>query len=142
MQITVEHTISLGHRLPSYNGICASLHGHNVRVEVSVNPIGRFLDFKDVGRALQQILEPLDHALVLYGLDPVIPAVLAIMPEQRMVLLNVEPTTEALAAYVWRELGLLTLHPLQVTVHETAKYSAAVSRDRPHMIPLVTRMGE
>ena len=123
MTITVAETISMGHRLPTYDGICSSLHGHNVRVEVSVWT-QTFLDFKQVSNRLREVLEPLDHAMVLHDVDPVIATLRATLPEQRLVLLNVEPTTEHLAAYVYQQMRDLIYDVLSVTVHETAKYSA------------------
>lgn len=130
MHITVVRTISTGHRLPSYDGICNSLHGHNISVEVHVTT-KEFLDFKDVSRRLEEVLEPLDHAMVLHDKDPVVPALRLVLPTQRLVLLNVEPTTEHLATYVYQQMRDLMYDVLSVTVKETDKYSASCSGEEP-----------
>ena len=124
MHINVSHTISMGHRLPSYDGICSSPHGHNVRVEVCLRvPDREFIDFKDVSDQLRYILEPLDHAMVLLEEDPVVADLTK--HRFRVVTLNVEPTTENIAAYVYFKLRVAFPGKLSyVTVHETDKYSA------------------
>jgi 6-pyruvoyl-tetrahydropterin synthase len=128
--ITVEHTISMGHRLPSYDGICSSPHGHNVRVVVDVYvPTGLFIDFKDVQGVLRAVLDDLDHAMVLFVDDPL--AEILIGCGFRTVLLNVEPTTENIATWILTSLvkgsRLRATAVTGVTVHETAKYSACAT---------------
>lgn len=126
MIITVSHTVSMGHRLPSYQGICNSLHGHNVRFEVSLNVGETFVDFKSVKDELISIVEDFDHALVLHVDDPLAAIIKGSFGPQRLVLLNVEPTTEAIAAYVYSaiKIGYRGTMIHSVTVHETDKYSA------------------
>lgn len=124
MQITVQHTISLGHRLPSYKGICSSPHGHNARVVATVDvKEDSFLDFKRLSDRLWTVLEPMDHAMVLHDKDTPLIAVLE-KYDFRHVLLDVEPTTEALATYIFSELRQHGYLILSVVVHETEKYSA------------------
>jgi 6-pyruvoyl-tetrahydropterin synthase len=122
--ITVEHTISMGHRLPSYDGICSSPHGHNVLVVVDVHvPQDTFIDFKDVQKLLRLVIDDLDHAMVLFVDDPL--AEILIGCGFRVVLLNVEPTTENIATWILTSLGVGTgFKVTAVVVHETAKYSA------------------
>ena len=127
MHITVVETISMGHRLPSYPGICNSMHGHNVVVEATIDTMGTFIDFKDVSRHLRTIIQPMDHAMVLYEKDPMAMALRIALPTQRLVLLSVEPTTENIAAYVFRKLHDV-FHVTEVTVHETAKYTATCTK--------------
>lgn len=125
--ITVEHTISMGHRLPSYEGICSSPHGHNVRVEVEILFGNQFIDFKQVQEALKSILAPMDHAMVLHRQDPL----LTILQDFkfRTYTTEEEPTTEVIAWEVHRELSNLTKwNVIRTTVHETEKYSATVRR--------------
>jgi 6-pyruvoyl-tetrahydropterin synthase len=121
--ITVTHTISMGHRLPSYDGVCSSPHGHNLRVEVQVRvPPDVFLDFKLVSGHLAGILAPLDHAMVLHDKDPL--AHVLLVAGFRVVKLSSEPTTEALAQYVYAEMARHAHAVVRVTVHETDRYSA------------------
>lgn len=123
MTITVQRSISMGHRLPSYQGICSSPHGHNIRVEVTISvPRGEFVDFKSVDQVLQETLEPMDHAMVLQREDPL----LKILQDMkfRTYPFTPEPTTENLAQHIGQMIHLRGLEVMQCTVHETDKYSA------------------
>lgn len=122
MIITTSKTVSMGHRLPSYNGICSSPHGHNMTVTVQVEAASHFLDFKEVDRALGVIIDDWDHAMLLIDVDPLLP--LLVEMGFRTVAFNVEPTTEHLAAYVFRHLSRV-YEVLRVDVQETAKYGAS-----------------
>lgn len=128
MIITASHKLSMGHRLPSYDGICASPHGHNIVVTAWVQlQAGQFLDFKTVKHALQEILRDFDHAMVLQDTDPLVGALAPF--KFRTVLLDKEPTTENIAAYVfWQLIAKLQAdgqsRVVRVTVQETDSYSA------------------
>lgn len=121
--ITCERHASMGHRLQSYEGLCSSLHGHNIRVAVTVRA-SMFLDFKSVDADLSVLTNQLDHAMVLHIQDPMF-TILQQTPT-RLVGMSTEPTTEALAQLVWNHMSrFYTLE--SVTVYETAKYSATVT---------------
>lgn len=130
MQIAIRREISMGHRLPSYDGVCASMHGHNIRVKVDIYS-NRFLDFKVADKVLAEVLEPLDHAMVLSAQDLQGRAACGQLGVQRVVLLTAEPTCEALADYIFGEFQEelqkkfppSVASPLTVTVYETSKYS-------------------
>lgn len=75
--VTKQYRTETGHRLTNYNGKCAHLHGHSYLWELTVYHCtrgapanGMVVDFKDVKRAMKDVLEPLDHALVLGPDDP------------------------------------------------------------------------
>ena len=64
--IKVEAYFSSAHYLRGYRGKCEELHGHNWKVEVTVqakklDKIGLLLDFKDLKMKLNAVLEKLDH---------------------------------------------------------------------------------
>lgn len=65
-EVSVEETFSSGHALRGYKGKCENTHGHNYRVEVTVqgpqlDGIGLLCDFTDIKRALRQVIAELDH---------------------------------------------------------------------------------
>jgi 6-pyruvoyl-tetrahydropterin synthase len=124
MNIAVSHTISMGHRLPSYDGICSSPHGHNITVD-AVLETKSFLDFKEVQSFLSSILSDFDHAMVLVSTDALV-RVLKSM-SFRVVVLDTEPSTETIAAYVFNQFASRYPEVRSVTVHETAKYSATAT---------------
>jgi len=91
--IKVELYFSSAHFLRGYKGKCEGLHGHNWKVEASVeakNPdkSGMVMDFKDLKMELNRILERLDHKC-LNDLTP---------------FKKVNPTSENIAQYIYHRL--------------------------------------
>ncbi len=122
--ITVRHTISMGHRLPEYEGICSSPHGHNVTFELEIETSEYFLDFKEVGRDMKAWLEPLDHAMVLQHSDPLFTTLLD--AGFRVFSFLESPTTEKIAEWFFDKMRQ-TYNVVRVTVHETDKYSGTLT---------------
>jgi len=70
-QITVTRKLSFSyaHHLPKYQGDCKKNHGHNSRVEVEFGyhpemPLaypGMIVDFKDISKHVQPVINRLDH---------------------------------------------------------------------------------
>jgi len=120
MNVTTKLEVSMGHRLLGYDGNCAYLHGHNYIVEVTVggkpDGIGIVVDFKVLRKALKEIFEPFDHAMVLHQQDPVA----AMLPTERLVLLTVNPTAENIASLVFGKLIDRNFSPIRVVVRETS----------------------
>jgi len=64
--LTVRSSFAAAHLLREYEGNCERLHGHNWRVEATVeseelDSRGMALDFREMKGALQDILSRLDH---------------------------------------------------------------------------------
>jgi 6-pyruvoyltetrahydropterin/6-carboxytetrahydropterin synthase len=108
MEVFREYTFEAAHRLPNvpYGHKCGRLHGHSYRVAVHVEgPVeprsGWVMDFGDLKTAFEPVHKQLDHTYLneIEGLD--------------------NPTSEALAAWIWEQLipGLPGL--TAVTVRET-----------------------
>ena len=65
-EVSVQQMFAAAHALRGYKGKCENLHGHNYRVEVTVegeklNNIGLLTDFVDVKRAMKGLIDRLDH---------------------------------------------------------------------------------
>ncbi len=65
-ELVVEKTIAAAHYLRDYNGPCERLHGHNYRILVflrgeQLDESGMMEDFGDIKKALNAILDRLDH---------------------------------------------------------------------------------
>ncbi|HUJ21170.1 MAG TPA: 6-carboxytetrahydropterin synthase QueD [Bryobacteraceae bacterium] len=65
-EVSVEETFAAGHALRHYRGKCENVHGHNYRVQVTVegeelNPAGLLVDFTDLKRLIRAIVARLDH---------------------------------------------------------------------------------
>lgn len=67
--LTVSSSFSAAHRLREYEGNCERLHGHNWRVEATVeseelDARGMALDFREMKGALSDVISRLDHKLL------------------------------------------------------------------------------
>jgi 6-pyruvoyltetrahydropterin/6-carboxytetrahydropterin synthase len=64
--LTVRSSFAAAHRLREYEGNCERLHGHNWRVEVTVesetlDSQGMAIDFRVIKSSLAELLHRLDH---------------------------------------------------------------------------------
>ena len=68
-EVTVEQTFAAGHALREYKGKCENVHGHNYRVQVTVegeklNRIGLLVDFVELKKAVREVIDRLDHQFI------------------------------------------------------------------------------
>jgi 6-pyruvoyltetrahydropterin/6-carboxytetrahydropterin synthase len=68
-EISVQETFAAGHALRHYKGKCENVHGHNYRVEVTLqgeqlNSIGLLVDFVDLKRTIRKVVGYLDHQFI------------------------------------------------------------------------------
>jgi 6-pyruvoyltetrahydropterin/6-carboxytetrahydropterin synthase len=68
-EVTVEETFAAGHALRNYHGKCENLHGHNYRVQVTIegaelDSTGLLVDFLEVKRLLHGVVDRLDHQFI------------------------------------------------------------------------------
>lgn len=117
-EVTVEETFAAGHALRNYRGKCENPHGHNYRIQVTLqgtelDSIGLLVDFVQVKKSLLSVVDRLDHQF-LNDLAP-------------FDVLN--PSAENMAKYFYEEIsgGLGETAPVkvgQVKVWETDTTSA------------------
>jgi 6-pyruvoyltetrahydropterin/6-carboxytetrahydropterin synthase len=93
-KLIVKKEFSSAHILHGHPGDCKRMHGHNWRVEAEVqgnntNEIGMVIDFKDIKKNLQRIIDKLDHQY-LNDIEPFI---------------NENPTAENISKYIYKELS-------------------------------------
>lgn len=73
--VTKKFNFCYGHYLPGYPGDCANMHGHNAEVEVEFEnyfarqyisplPNDMIIDFKDIKKYIQPIIDSLDHKVL------------------------------------------------------------------------------
>ena len=65
-ELTIELSFSSAHSLRGYEGACENLHGHNWRVEVTVESegldrLGMVMDFKRIKTEAKKVIDALDH---------------------------------------------------------------------------------
>lgn len=63
----------MGHRLPFHEGLCKNIHGHSycmvVEVEGEINENGMIIDFYDLGKVVNPIIDEFDHAFMCWEED-------------------------------------------------------------------------
>ncbi|MFQ5898586.1 MAG: 6-pyruvoyl tetrahydropterin synthase family protein [Candidatus Methylomirabilia bacterium] len=113
MQLTTEFGFDAAHRILGHPGKCAYLHGHTYRLEVTVstdqlNRLGMVVDIDDLRAVVKKaVLEPWDHATLLWSEDPLAPAIEAVQSEapEKVVRLPGNPTAEVLTREAWEAIG-------------------------------------
>jgi 6-pyruvoyltetrahydropterin/6-carboxytetrahydropterin synthase len=103
--VEIVHNFETAHRLsdPGSPVKCMSIHGHSWLVTVvmegeELDQMGILVEFGAFKRAWRGWLDDhVDHHLVLRRNDPLAAAILAVYPEQRLLLLDENPTTEVMA---------------------------------------------
>lgn len=68
-EISVQQTFAAGHSLRNYHGKCENVHGHNYRVELTIqgeqlDGTGLLVDFLEVKRLMQTVIDYLDHRYI------------------------------------------------------------------------------
>jgi len=109
VELIRDFTFESAHRLPMVpsDHKCFRMHGHSYRIEVSVagdvDPkLGWLVDFGEIAARVEPVLKAeLDHRVLndVPGLE--------------------NPTSEILAAWLWKRLSPLVPHLAAITVHET-----------------------
>jgi 6-pyruvoyltetrahydropterin/6-carboxytetrahydropterin synthase len=92
-EITTEAAFSSAHFIEGYPGDCANMHGHNWTVKATLRSKERHeggltYDFRRLKALLEEVIEPLDHA------------VLNDIPHFK----KYNPTAEVIAEWVYRKL--------------------------------------
>jgi 6-pyruvoyltetrahydropterin/6-carboxytetrahydropterin synthase len=117
-ELTVTAEFSAAHAIRDYNGPCERMHGHNYLVQVvvageHVNAQGLLVDFRDLKKALANVLDRLDHRNL----------------NELEAFHDSSPTSEVIARYIYDELAgqinQLGARLTRVTVWETATASAS-----------------
>jgi 6-pyruvoyltetrahydropterin/6-carboxytetrahydropterin synthase len=76
MKIAKEFSWEMGHRLPEHFGKCKNIHGHSykmiVELEGDVDKNGMVLDYYDLKKIINPIVEELDHAFLVFHEDQVV----------------------------------------------------------------------
>lgn len=137
IRITKEFRFEMAHALLGYDGPCKNIHGHSYQLSVTLKGIpidnpgasqtGMVADFTDIKKIVNaEIIQHFDHALVLNKTTPV--SIYAGLQEQKLILLDVQPTCENLVVYFVDKLKkvlppALALHSL--LLKETSTSSAA-----------------
>lgn len=108
-RIAKTFEVEYGHRLHKHPEKCRFLHGHRLRIEVVVRGTeldgnDMVCDYKALKVLVADLVGRLDHAVALSSADPQLEA-LAAIGERVLLFPDQDPTTEALASWLYREVA-------------------------------------
>ena len=117
------------HFLAGYEGKCANIHGHRWKVEVGINgdtlqqegtKRGMLIDFSDLKKALHNIADSFDHALI-YEKGSLKETTVSALNDEGFHIIEVpfRPTAENFAKHFFELLRENGMSVCSVTVYET-----------------------
>jgi 6-pyruvoyltetrahydropterin/6-carboxytetrahydropterin synthase len=127
MKIAKEFRWEMGHRLPEHFGLCKNIHGHSYRMLVEfdgeLDYRGMIIDYYDVEKIINPIIEKLDHAFMINKNDKVVLEFLERI-NSRKVIVDFQSTVENICLYLLGEIKKASLpgnvNEIKVRVYETA----------------------
>jgi len=133
MKIAKEFKWEMGHRLPEHFGLCKNIHGHSykmiVELEGDLNEQGMVIDFYDVEKTINPLVEKLDHAFMVKNDDKPTLEFLEKMNSKKVVV-NFDSTVENICKYISGEISSSKLpgniRGIVVRVYETPDAYAEV----------------
>ncbi|GAA0177402.1 6-carboxytetrahydropterin synthase QueD [Clostridium sediminicola] len=124
-----EHSFDSAHFLSGYKGKCANIHGHRWRIlaEVCSEKLiesgqlrGMVVDFGDLKKDLKEIVDYLDHALIIEK-GTMREATLNCLKDDcfRIIEVDFRPTAESFGKYFYNKLKNYDYNIRRITVFET-----------------------
>ena len=134
MKIAKEFHWEMGHRLPEHFGLCKNIHGHSykmiVEFEGELDEQGMVIDFYDVEKIINPIIEKLDHAFMVKDDDEITLEFLEKLYSKKVVV-NFFATVENICKYISEKIIKCNLPDnivnVRVRVYETSEDYAEVS---------------
>lgn len=112
MKIAKEFTWEMGHRLPEHFGNCKNIHGHSykmtVELEGELDKNGMVLDYYDLKKVINPIVEKLDHAFLVYEEDKEVIEFLDKLNSKK-VAVSFQSTVENICKYFLNEIKSASL---------------------------------
>ena len=112
-----------GHRLMDYEGKCRHPHGHNGKIEITMegpklDKRGMVMDFEEIKQSVQKWVDSeLDHKMLLNKKDPLV-RILQDMGEP-VVVMDANPTAENIARHIFEYAEARKLPVVKVRIWET-----------------------
>ena len=127
MKVAKEFYWEMGHRLPEHFGLCKNIHGHSYKMIVEfdgdLNESEMVIDFYDVEKMINPIVEKLDHAFMVKNDDKITLEFLEKMNSKKVVV-DFESTVENICKYISGEVISAklpeNLKNISVRIYETA----------------------
>lgn len=124
------------HRLSKHRGKCHNIHGHNWKVEVvvasmSLNNDDMVIDFGDLRKIVNRIMDHYDHKLLLNAADEYTGTMGSHFPV--IFITHGDPTSELLAKHIYKnlaqEINAPDMRVHSITVWENDKSKVTYTED-------------
>ena len=128
MKIAKEFHWEMGHRLPEHFGLCSNIHGHSykmiVEFEGELNDQGMIIDFYDVEKIINPVIEKLDHSFMVKDDDNLVIEFLNKIDSKKVVV-DFVATVENICIYITNKITSNNLpsnvKTISVRIYETPK---------------------
>ena len=105
-RVCKSFVVESGHMLTRHPERCRYPHGHTRTIEVVVqgeelDDRGMLADFTALKLAVGELVERFDHSMVVSAGEPLLPALRELYPDGVIVFDRGEPTTEAIARFIF-----------------------------------------
>ena len=108
MKIAKEFRWEMGHRLPEHFGLCKNIHGHSykmiVEFEGELDEHGMIIDFYDVEKIINPIIDRLDHSFMVNKNDTRVIEFLEKMNSKKVVV-DFNSTAENISKFLLDEIS-------------------------------------
>lgn len=126
MKIAKEFRWEMGHRLPEHFGLCKNIHGHSykmiVEFEGELDKNQMVIDYYDVEKIINPIVEKLDHSFMVNANDKSVLEFLEKINSKKVVV-DFLATAENICSFLLSEIKKTVLPPnissVKVRVYET-----------------------
>jgi 6-pyruvoyltetrahydropterin/6-carboxytetrahydropterin synthase len=126
MKIAKEFRWEMGHRLPEHFDKCKNIHGHSykmlIELEGDTQDNGMVMDYYDLKKVINPLVESLDHAFLVYKEDEEIINFLEKMKSKKVVV-DFQSTVENICKYFLKEIRKINFPPniskVKVRVYES-----------------------
>ena len=132
--ISKEFSFAYGHRLRFHNGVCKNIHGHNALLIVTLGepkaipPADMILDFSIVKKCVKEWLDlNWEHAMIVAKEDTELGELLMSLPNQKIFILNGEPTAENMASHLFHTVLPVLFKAFPVTIERIKFYETQTS---------------
>lgn len=130
IRLTKVFHFETAHAIHGYDGKCKNIHGHSYELHVTISgemPEGDFIpapgfivDFKEIKQAGKEVLQLLDHKIVLS--ETFIKVHPELQPHENLVIWPYEPTAENILLHIKRIFDRnlpATVKPVHLRLYET-----------------------
>ena len=136
IRVTKRFHFEMAHTLYHYDGLCCNIHGHSYNLEVTLageprndpgHPKdGMVMDFAMLKEIVKsKIVSRFDHSLMINKLTPKEQADMLRKISDRILVVDFQPTTENIAAYI---AGILQQHlPKEVSLFSIRLFETVTS---------------